>query len=268
MPVERENVETLMQWLAPGSSVRNQQVGADALVEELARVAFNGEMQWPECHDQVDVYREDLERLLATDLYNESQFVDLTKPDVDPRMFFEWFIPVVQEWDKSRPACGSSDATPVQDAGAAVGFHNPNFDGTPGTQFYKIDGATQDYLFADSADSLDWMIYEQRRYSEPTWDESWAMFYRVDKNNNEYHFAHAVIPGDKSSTVGGEWLSQEEAHAHEAAVEALFDALLKAAEAALNANPKLRAIPEEQMKAALMELAMERIEMISAQAGE
>jgi hypothetical protein len=279
MAVERENVEKLMGWLAPDSAVLTEQVGAEALVQALALVAFNGETQWPDRSDQVDVYREDLERLLATDPYTESQFVELTKPDADPGMFFQWFIPVVGEWEKNPPAdgAGSSDEAPTQDAGAAAGFPNPNFDGTPGTEFYKLDEATQQYMFADSAGSADWKTYEQRRYSDPAWDESWAMFYRVDNINNAYEFADAVTPGDRSSGVGETWLSQEEVHARAAgqqaapgsahidvAADAVFAALLEASRAAFRANPALMGLSEEDMKAALMEVARE---MISAQAG-
>ena len=110
MAVERENVEKLMGWLAPDSAVLTEQLGAEALVQTLALIAFNGETQWPDRPDQVDVYREDLERLLAADPYTESQFVELTKPDADPAMFFQWFIPVVGEWEKNP---GAPEADPV-----------------------------------------------------------------------------------------------------------------------------------------------------------
>jgi hypothetical protein len=182
--VQSENVERLMGWLAGGSPARSAHAAAEPLVAKLAALVFQGDMGWPDRTDRVDAYRDALAGWFAGDTGQESAFGDLTRADDDPGALIEWFLPVVGEWEKWA-AHNESGAT---QGGAAAGLPNPNSDGTPGTEFYRYDEATGQYLYAPSADGPDWATYEQRRYSEPARDDNYGLDYRLDRTLHVYEW--------------------------------------------------------------------------------
>ncbi|GGN16224.1 hypothetical protein [Streptomyces fuscichromogenes] len=185
MAVERENIETLMRWLADGSPARSAHAGADALVEKLAAVVFGGEWAWPDRADQADVYRDRMRDWFTGDSGHEDQFTELTAPDADPGMFIDWFLPVVVEREgrEVRDAAGQPE-----DGERETGWANPNFDGTPGTEFYRADEATGEYLYASREAGPDWAAYDERRYLEPARDDSYGLDCRYDRRDGVYEW--------------------------------------------------------------------------------
>ncbi|MEZ0090784.1 hypothetical protein [Streptacidiphilus sp. EB129] len=186
MAVENENVEKLMEWLADGSPARSAHAAAGTLVEKLAVLVFDGEQGWADNAGQVDGYRDDLRAWFANDGGREFQFIELTGPDADPGVFIDWFLPVVTAWE---------DQGAQADPGAVgyggydeAGLQNPNWDGTPGTEFYRCDEATQEYFYADGSDSVEWLTYDQRRYAEPVRDENYGLDYRYDNRDQVYEW--------------------------------------------------------------------------------
>jgi hypothetical protein len=167
MALESENVEKVMEWLAASGSARSAHPAAETLVAKLAVLVSEGEQDWPDNADRVDDYRDKLRAWFANDGGQEYRFVELTGPDADPGVFIDWFLPVVTAWGDRR----EHDEAGVQ---------NPNWDGTPGTEFYRFDEALQEYSYADGPDSAEWLTYEQRRYSEPVRDENFSLVYRFD----------------------------------------------------------------------------------------
>lgn len=178
MAVESENVQKLMEWLADGGTVRASYAGAEVLVETLARLVFAGERGWAENTDQVDVYRYALRAWFEKDNGHEHQFIELTGPEADPGVFIDWFLPVLNAWEELGTQVGPGE----------VGLQNPNWDGTPGTEFYRYNEATQEYSYADRSDSVDWLSYEQCRYSEPVRDENYGLEYRYDNKDQVYEW--------------------------------------------------------------------------------
>ncbi|MFJ9559011.1 hypothetical protein ACIRQQ_03090 [Streptomyces fuscichromogenes] len=205
MAVERENVETLMEWLAEGGPVRSAFTGADTLVEKLAAVVFDGESGWVGDAGRVDAYRDGLREWFADDSGREQQFTELTSPDADPGMLVDWFLPIVLEWEERAAAHGTDAA--AQDEGG-TGWANANYDGTSGTEYYRLDATTQEYLYAASADGPDWATYEQRRYSEPARDDAYGLVYRYDRRGGAYEWLDEAT---------GTWHDQAWADEHTAA---------------------------------------------------
>lgn len=171
MAVESDHVQQVMTWLAQDGPARTANAGAEALVQKLAVVVFEGDAQWPERPDRVDAYCDALSTWLGADA---SQFTELTKPDADPDAFIDWFQPVVDGWESAAP----------------TGLANPNFDGTVGTEFYRFDEAAQEYQYSSSVDGAggDWATYDQRRYSEPAKDDSYGLNYRYDRKDQVYEW--------------------------------------------------------------------------------
>ncbi|GGN28026.1 hypothetical protein [Streptomyces fuscichromogenes] len=169
MAVESENVEQLREWLAQGGPVRSACTAADVLADKLAVVVFESDAQWPERADQVDDYRDRLRDRFADDTTRAYHFVELTAPGADPDVFVDWFLRVVTEWEQTAPD------------GAGLGLPNPHTDGTPGTEYYRLDPVTQEYLYAPTADSHDWATYDRRRYAEPTHHHAYGLDYRYDR---------------------------------------------------------------------------------------
>ncbi|WP_370156040.1 hypothetical protein [Streptacidiphilus sp. EB129] len=185
MAVERESVGTLMEWFADGGPVRSAVTGADTLVEKLAAVVFQGEWDWPGRADRIDAYRDGLGEWFAYDSGREQQFMELTSPNTDPGVFVAWFLPVVLEWE-GRTARNGTDGT--AEGQEATGWPNPNHDGTPDTEFYRLDAAGREYLYSATADGLDWATYEQRRYSEPVRHDEYGLDYRYDRRDEAYEW--------------------------------------------------------------------------------
>ncbi|MEU9130623.1 hypothetical protein AB0D08_21405 [Kitasatospora sp. NPDC048540] len=183
MAVERENVEQLQEWLAEGSPQRGANPAAGILVERLAALVFQDEWAWPECTDRVDTYLDALRGRLARDGAGESRFVELTGPGADPGVFVDWFLPVVLGWERERTAqdgTGGGDGTDC--------WPNPNHDGTPGTEFYRIEEGTGQYLYAAGTDADDWTTYDRRRYAEPVRDDAYGLDYRYDRRDEAYEW--------------------------------------------------------------------------------
>jgi hypothetical protein len=183
MALESENVALLMDWLADDGPGRSH-AGAEELVRKLAALVFQGESDWPNHADRVDAYLDGLRAWFADDGARESRFVALTGPHDDPGTLFDWFLPVVLEWEgraaRSEPG--------RQNGETAIGSANPNGDGTPGTEFYRLDAATGQYLYAASAGGGDWATYEQRRYSEPTRNDAYGLDCRFDRTLHVYEW--------------------------------------------------------------------------------
>ncbi|MEV5959868.1 hypothetical protein AB0M11_40075 [Streptomyces sp. NPDC051987] len=182
MVVETEHVECLMGWLAYGSPARSL-VGAERLVEKLAVVVFQGDYDWPTSTSRADDYRDALREWFADDV-RESEFVDMADPDTDPGLLIDWFLPVVLEWEEQVARGQREDA----DGEAPRGWRNPRFDGTPGTEYYRIDAATGEYVYAEREDDEDWVVYDRRRYAEPAWDDAYGLTYRYDRKDGVYEW--------------------------------------------------------------------------------
>jgi hypothetical protein len=187
MAVESENVEQLMEWLADGSAVRSADAAAETLVEKLGTLVFLGDQDWPNHADRVARYRDGLSTWFAEDGGGrESQFVALTSSNADPGALVGWFLPVVLE--REGRVAGSAGAGTAPDGGTVAGLRNPNSDGTPNTEYYRVDETTGEYLYAGSADAKDWASYEQRRYAEPSRQESYGLDCRYDRTNGVYEW--------------------------------------------------------------------------------
>ncbi len=185
MAVDSENVEQLMEWLAEGSPARSEHATAEALVARLAALVFQGDAGWPNRIDRADAYCDALSAWFAHDSGQESAFSGLTGPDGDPGTLINWFLQVVGQWEQW--AASHEAGTAVDDA-TVVGLPNPSSDGTPGTEFYRFEQATGQYLYAASADSTDWAGYEKRRYSEPAKDDNYGLDYRLDRTLQVYEW--------------------------------------------------------------------------------
>lgn len=188
MAVESSNVARLMGWFAEGGPGLSH-AGADALVDGLGALVFQGESDWPEHTDQVDAYRDRLRAWFADDDETESTFIALTGPDGDPEALVDWFLPVLRQGE-SRAVLDKSGKE--EDSAVVVGLANPNSDGTPGTAFYRLDEATGEYLYGASAQGGDWATYEQRRYSTPERDDNYGLDYRLDRTLKVYEWYDAA----------------------------------------------------------------------------
>lgn len=188
MAVETENVECLMGWLADGSPARAL-TGADRLVEKLAAVVFDGDYGWPMSTFHVDDFRDALRAWFAED-DRESRFVDLTDPDADPGALIDWFLRVVLEWEEqaARSHPDDEDADEDADDEAPRGWRNTSYDGTPGTEYYRSDPATGEYVYAESEDDEEWVSYDRRRYSESDRDDAYRLTYRYDRKGGVYEW--------------------------------------------------------------------------------
>ena len=184
MAVEIENVEKLQEWLVEGSSVRAEVRAAEALADQLADLVFQGDQEWPNYADRAAGYRDALRAWFTQDSGRESQFVALTGPSAEGSVFVAWFLPVVQEWASwaARNESGQAGGE-----GTVVGLVNPNSDGTPGTEYYRFDEATAQYLYSSSAGG-DWATYEKRRYAEVERDENYGLDYRYDRKDSVYEW--------------------------------------------------------------------------------
>ena len=178
MSVPEQNMRTLMQWLSDDGGAS---LGADQVTEDLATLVFQGDREWPDHQDQAAGYADDISAWLTGD--TESQFITLTAESGDLAAFISWMTPVLGDWQAS--------ATQDEAGQQGQGLPNPNYDSdpTPGTEYYRYDEATGDYLYAATADgSAGWATYDQRRYSDPTWDDGYGLSYRHDQRDQVYEW--------------------------------------------------------------------------------
>jgi hypothetical protein len=175
MSVPVENMKTLMQWLSESDIS-----GAQDVTDDLARLVFLGDREWPNYEDRASSYADAISAWC--DMGTESQFIALTTESGNLAAFIEWVGPVIERWD--------TEATRDEAGQEGQGLPNPNHDSdpTPGTEFYKYDEPTGNYLYSATADGSDWATYEQRRYSEPTLDDSYGLRYRYDKREEIYEW--------------------------------------------------------------------------------
>lgn len=185
MAVQSENVEQLMGWLADGSPARSAHTAAEPLVQRLAALVFQGDASWPNHTDRVDTYRDALSGWFANDKGGESQFADLTGPGADPGALIDWLQQFAQ---KSEQRAAGSETGTASDGAPPLGQQNPHGDGTPGTEYYRHDEATGQYLYAAAADSTDWATYEARRYTERAHDDNYGLDYRLDRTGQVYEW--------------------------------------------------------------------------------
>ncbi|MFI9275291.1 hypothetical protein ACIGXM_31955 [Kitasatospora sp. NPDC052896] len=185
MAVESENVQRLQEWLAVGGPAQSVNAAAEVLAEKLAVVAFDGERGWPERSDRVDAYRDVLRARFADDSGSEYQFVELTSLEADPGILVDWFLPIVLGWEVRDPL---EAADSIGSDGTDPGLYNPNCDGTPGTEYYRFDDDTQEYLYAATPDSQEWATYEQRRYAEPARHDDYGLDYRYDRKDGAHQW--------------------------------------------------------------------------------
>jgi hypothetical protein len=193
MPVAKDNMLVVMQWLA------SDVPGAPKVAEDLALLVFQGDMLWMNDTANADYYAETISAWVTGSA--ETRFTALTEPDSESPEFIDWITGLIAEW---RAAAGQEEVG--QDGG---GLENPNYadDPTPGTQFYRYDDASGTYLYSDQAAGDDWATYEQRRYSEPAFDDGYGLGYRYDKRDEVYEWL------DEES---GTWNGQEWADAYAA----------------------------------------------------
>jgi hypothetical protein len=177
--IERENVERMMAWLTEDGPARSASSAAETVVARLAAV-FGGDSAWPANTGQADSYRNALDAWLAVRSGGEARFLALTGSDADPGAFADGFLPLLD-------ASASGEAEAAKAAEAQAAFSNPNFDGTSGTEFYRLDEGGQ-YLYAASADAADWVTYEQRRYTERERDENYGLDRRYDRTGGVYEW--------------------------------------------------------------------------------
>jgi hypothetical protein len=175
MSVPVENMKTLMQWLGDSDIS-----GAQDVTDDLARLVFLGDTEWPNYEDRASSYADAISAWC--DGGTESQFIALTAESGNLAAFIQWIGPVIERWD--------TEATQDEASQDGQGLPNPNHgsDPTPGTEFYKYDEPTGNYLYSATADGSDWATYEQRRYSEPTLDDSYGLRYRYDKRDEIYEW--------------------------------------------------------------------------------
>jgi hypothetical protein len=179
MSVPEQNMQTLMGWLSDDAT--GAVSGADQVTEDLATLVFQGDAEWPDHQDQAAGYADDISAWLTGD--TESQFITLTAESGDLAAFISWMTPVLEQW--------KAPAAPDEEGQEGQGLANPNYDSdpTPGTEYYRYDEATGDYLYAATADgSAGWATYDQRRYSDPTWDEGYGLSYRHDQRDGVYEW--------------------------------------------------------------------------------
>jgi hypothetical protein len=174
-----------MDWLADDSTARPAHAAAEPLVQKLAVLVFQGDSDWPNHVERVDAYRDALAEWFVGDTAGLSQFDGATGADADPGACFDWFVSVVREWEQR---AGNHATGTASHGSTPTGLSNPNCDGTPGTEFYRLDEATGQYLFATLSDSPDWATYEQRRYSEPARDDDYGLDYRLDRTQQVYEW--------------------------------------------------------------------------------
>jgi hypothetical protein len=177
MSVPEQNMQTLMGWLSDDGGAVS---GADQVTEDLATLVFQGDREWPDHQDQAAGYADDISAWLAGD--TESEFVAFTAESGDLAAFIGWMTPVLEQW--------KAPAAPDEDGQDGQGLANPNYDAdpTPGTEYYRYDEATGDYLYAATADGADWATYDQRRYAEPTWNDGYGLSYRHDQRDGVYEW--------------------------------------------------------------------------------
>ncbi|MEU9129919.1 hypothetical protein AB0D08_17725 [Kitasatospora sp. NPDC048540] len=223
MAVETENVECLMGWLAEGGPARTH-TGGDLLVERLAVLAFQDDRGWPDDPGRAVSHRDALRVWFAGDSAGESRFVEATRPDADPGAFIDWFLPVVLA--REEQATRSQEG----DAGDEPCWRNPNHDGTPGTEFYRIDPGTGGYLYAAGEDDEEWLAYEQRRYSEPARDEAYGLAYRYDRRDGTYEWYDEQSAG---------WRDQAWADARAAGTDGAASGASDRSEAAWDGNVRM-----------------------------
>ena len=179
MSVPEQNMQTLMGWLSDDAT--GAVSGADQVTEDLATLVFRGDREWPDHQDQAAGYADDISAWLDGD--TESQFITLTAESGDLAAFISWMTPVLEQW--------KAPAAPDEEGQEGQGLANPNYDSdpTPGTEYYRYDEATGDYLYAATADgSAGWAAYDQRRYSDLTWDDNYGLSYRYDKRDEVYEW--------------------------------------------------------------------------------
>lgn len=199
----------VMQWLS------SDVPGGPEVAESLALLVFQGDMLWMNDVANADYYAETISAWVTGSA--EGTFAELTQEGSESAPFISWITPVIGEW---RAAAGQEESG--QDG---AGLENPNYadDPTPGTQFYKYDDGSGTYLYAAEAVSDDWATYEQRRYSEPAFDDGYGLGYRYDKRDEVYEWL---------DEKAGTWNSQEWADAYAAEQAAAQGAAEAAPEAA------------------------------------
>ena len=178
MSVPEQNMRTLMQWLSDDGGAS---LGADQVTEDLATLVFQGDREWPDHEDQAAGYADDISAWLTGD--TESEFITLTAESGDLAAFISWMTLVLDQW--KAPAAQDEEGQEGQ------GLDNPNYDSdpTPGTEYYRYDEATGEYLYAATADgSAGWATYDQRRYSDPTWNDGYGLSYRYDQRDQVYEW--------------------------------------------------------------------------------
>jgi hypothetical protein len=182
MALPQENMLKLMNWLND-DEVKAQYAEAPGIIEELGRLVFQGELEWPNYVDNAATYASTISEWL-TDQEDYTEFETLTGSSAQSLAGFIRFIePVIDKWQTAA----------AKEEGGAVGLANPNYstDPTPGTQFYWYDESAGTYLYSDTADGDDWKTYEERRYIDPngTKDDSYGgLFYRYDKRDEIYQW--------------------------------------------------------------------------------
>jgi hypothetical protein len=166
-----------MGWLSDDAGAVS---GADQVTEDLATLVFQGDREWPDHQDQAAGYADDISAWLAGD--TESEFITLTAESGDLAAFISWMTPVLDQW--------KAPEEEGQEGPEGQGLANPNYDSdpTPGTEYYRYDEATGEYLYAATADGADWATYEQRRYSDPTWNDGYGLSYRHDQRDQVYEW--------------------------------------------------------------------------------
>ncbi len=193
------NVAQLMQWLRSGDAPSD----AVQLREELAYLLFHGDPTWASNDDSGSIsgYRAILADWFADDSSSENEFIELTRPgneSEDARaQLVSWFVPVVDGWKQSAK---------TTEGAVEKGLPNPDYDAdrTPGTQYYWYDSNNEVYLYASTPDAPDveWLSYEDRRYTPVAYDDDRDTSYRQDVVTSDYEFQSRARPG--------RWLTQAE----------------------------------------------------------
>ncbi len=178
-------------------------------MEKLATLVFQGAWAWPNHADRIDEYRDQLQEWFAHDSAAGSRFIELTGPHADPGAFVDWFLPLVLEWENQ---AAHNEPDGAEDDPPSTGWPNPEHDGTPGTEFYRVDESSQKYLYSATADGVDWATYEERRYTEPARSDDYGLDYRYDRTGEVYEWY------DESS---GTWNDQAWADLFAASTEGL-----------------------------------------------
>ena len=208
MSVPEQNIKTMMQWLGD-PQVISASPKAEDITEDLAELVFLGDAEWLNYQDRAARYATDISAWLGDD---ESQFITLTAENADPPAFITWMDSVLPRW--------KAEASKDEAGHQGQGLPNPNHstDPTPGTQFYKYDAPSETYLYSATAAGSDgWATYEQRRYSEATWDENYGLRYRYDKRDEVYQW----YDEDNGTWNSQDWADQYAArHASQAAAAA------------------------------------------------